>query len=127
MKILVVDDKPAIVGIVTELLKDIGCSVESAANGLDAFEKAQKATFDLYVIDHLMPVMDGLKLVKNLKKKPWTSTTPIIFMTTQNVSTLEHLEEYSLFDKLISKPIDKNVFYCAINQLVPQNTLVHSL
>jgi len=127
MKILVVDDKPAIVRIVTELLEDIGCSVESASNGLDAFEKAQKTRFDLYVIDHLMPVMDGLKLVKSLKKKKWTSTTPLIFMTTQNISTLEHLPEYSLFDKLISKPIDKNIFYSAVNHLIPQNTLVQTL
>jgi len=127
MHILVVDDKPAIVLLVSNLLEAHGHTIESAANGLDAFEKAQKVSFDLYIIDHLMPVMNGLKLVKNLKKKESTAATPIVFMTTQSLSSLEYIEEFTLFDALISKPIDQDLFYSAVNQLLPKNTLVQSL
>jgi len=127
MHILVVDDKPSILQLVTSLLEIHGHTVESAANGLDAFEKAQKSSFDLYVIDHLMPVMNGLKLVKNLKKKEITAEIPILFMTTQSLSSLEYIEEFSLFDAVIAKPIEQDLFYSAVNQLLPQNTLVQSL
>jgi len=127
MHILVVDDKPSILQLVTSLLEIHGHTVESAANGLDAFEKAQKSSFDLYVIDHLMPVMNGLKLVKNLKKKEITAEVPILFMTTQSLSSLEYIEEFSLFDAVIAKPIEQDLFYSAVNQLLPQNTLVQSL
>lgn len=127
MHILVVDDKPAIIRLVTSFIETKGFTVESAANGLDAFEKAQKSSFDLFVIDHLMPVMNGLKLVKNLKKKDCTASTPILFMTTQSISTLESTEEYELFDAIISKPIDQDLFYSTLDKLLPQNTLVQSL
>ena len=127
MHILVVDDTSCIVERLTQLLASNGGRVETASNGLDAFEKAQKNTFDLYIVDHFMPVMDGLSLVKNLKKKLSTSTTPILFMTTESISKVEELVEYPLFDALLEKPIDETSLFDALKQLFPQNSLRNSL
>lgn len=127
MHILVADDKPNVISLLTQLLENFDCRVDSASNGLDAFEKAQKIDFDLYIIDHLMPVMDGLSLVKNLKKKVSTASTPILFMTTQSLTSVEQLVEYPLFDGLLAKPIDSKTLYEAVNQLMAKNSLRYSL
>lgn len=127
MHILVVDDKESIIEKVCELLAEFPCTIETACNGLDALEKAQKTEFDLYIVDHLMPVMNGIKFVKNLKAKDELSVSPILFMTTQGIDTLDSIAESKYFDAVISKPIDENLFFNVINQLFPQNTQLRSI
>lgn len=127
MHILVVDDKQPVREKVGYLLAQLGYTFECANNGLDALEKAQKQHFNLYIIDHLMPVMNGIKLVKNLKSKDTTSNVPIIFMSTQDISSLENIEELMHLECIIAKPIDEELFYQKINQLQIEKSIVHSL
>jgi len=127
MNILVVDDKKVILERVSALFHQLGYSVVTAKNGLDALAKVQKNTFDLFVIDHLMPVMNGIQLIRNLKSKDVTEDIPVLFMTTQDTSSVKDLEEFKLIDAIISKPLDQNLFFSAVNQLLPQNSLVQSL
>lgn len=127
MHILVVDDKLPIREKLCCLLSKSGYSFECASNGLDALEKAQKQQFNLYVIDHLMPVMNGIKLVKNLKTKDETSNIPIIFMSTQDITILENIEELMQVECIITKPIDEELFYKKINQLLIEKSIAQSL
>lgn len=127
MNILIVDDKQSVLSSLTALLANTEHSVVTASNGLDAFEKAQNQCFDLFVIDHLMPVMNGIQLVKNLRQYPGTQNTPILFMTTQSVKSLKSLPEYSLFTFAIAKPIQEQELFFFINQLSDQNTQRQSL
>lgn len=110
MKILVVDDNKAVQEKIAALLISQGHSVDLATNGLDALGKAKQADYKLFVIDHLMPLMNGVKLTKNLKKSALFSDVPVIFMTTQGTQTLKKLVEFSLFDKVIDKPINEQNF-----------------
>ncbi len=105
MKILVVDDKQSVLTNITEMLSKLGYFSYTACNGLDAFEKAQNNDYDLFVVDHLMPVMNGVQLIKNLKKFHKTSHLPILFMTTQDLDSVSQIPEANLFDKIMSKPI----------------------
>ncbi|MDG1750591.1 MAG: response regulator [Thalassotalea sp.] len=127
MHILVVDDKEPVREKLGDLISQLGFTYECANNGLDALEKAQKQHFDLYIIDHLMPVMNGIKLVKNLKSKDATSNIPVIFMSTQDITTLHNVEELMHLECIISKPIDQELFYQKINLLRIEKSLVHSL
>jgi two-component system, chemotaxis family, chemotaxis protein CheY len=127
MHILVVDDKEPEREKVGNLLFQLGFTFEFAINGLDALEKAQKQQYNLYIIDHLMPVMNGIKLVKNLKSKDDTSNIPIIFMSTQGISTFQNAEELMHLECIISKPIDPELFSQKINQLLIEKSVVHSL
>ena len=127
MKILIVDDKQSVLSSITALLENAGHSVVTASNGLDAFEKAQNQYFDLFVVDHLMPVMNGLVLVKNLRQHADTQNAPILFMSTQGVDSLKNLPEYPLFTYSIAKPIDEQALFFVINQLSIQNTQDQSL
>jgi len=114
MKILVVDDNKAVQERIAALLISQGHSVDLAINGLDALGKAQQSHYQLFVIDHLMPLMNGVQLTKNLKNNSQFSDIPVVFMTTQGTHTLKHLVEFSLFDKVIDKPIDEQKFLAAL-------------
>ncbi|MGL1959538.1 MAG: response regulator [Colwellia sp.] len=118
MRILVVDDVKSIQNHLSAVLKGLGHSVETATNGLDAFEKAQQNNYQLYIIDHKMPLMDGVQLTKNLKKKAECANTPILFMTTQSIKSLKVLVEFSLFSAVIAKPINEADFISTVNFLI---------
>lgn len=117
MNILVVDDNKAVQEKLAALIISQGHNVDLAINGLDALGKAQQGTYHLFVIDHLMPLMNGVQLTKNLKANQLSSLVPVIFMTTQGVQTLKHLAEFSLFDKVIDKPINEEYFLTILSEL----------
>ena len=127
MHVLVVDDKPIVRKQISALLLGLGFTVDTAANGLDGYEKSLKGCYDLYIVDHLMPIMNGVQMVKGLKSRPSSADTPILFMTTQEFSIVEKLEEFSLFDAIINKPITTETFHLLIKQLLPENSLRQSL
>lgn len=120
MNILVVDDKPLVLDVLNNILVPVGYSVQTACNGLDAFEKAQQQHFDLFIVDHLMPVMNGVQLTKNLKQHPLTSAMPIVFMTTQDLDSVNNIPEAPLFDMVIAKPINAELLLSSMAKLLPQ-------
>jgi len=127
MHILVVDDKQAVRDSLINLLEGNGYKVDSACNGLDAFEKAQKFNYDLFIIDHLMPIMNGLQLTKNLSQQAETMLTPILFMTTQGVESINNAAEAQLFSSILAKPINEENLLSQVIQLNIKNIQLHSL
>lgn len=117
MNILVIDDKKRVRDTISKCLVSFGHTVHSAVNGLDGFEKAQETPYHLYIIDHLMPLMNGVVLSKNLKKTPFCSKTPILFMTTQGIDSVKVLPEFTLFSSIISKPINETTFISVVESL----------
>jgi len=128
MRILVVDDKKLVLSQVTNLIEEFGpAEVVTADNGLDGYEKAIHDDFDLYIIDHLMPLMNGPTLVKNLKQKEATKNTPILFLTTQPLDVVQVLPEYELFDSVINKPIDIELFNNHLETILSKNSKLCAL
>ena len=80
-RILAVDDEPLNLMILAEILSGAGHQVDQASDGEDAWEMLQQTTYDLVVLDRLMPRMDGLNLLKKLKADPHLSTIPVIMQT----------------------------------------------
>jgi len=117
MNILVVDDNKAVQEKLATLLTSKGHSVDRAINGLDALGKAQQADYQLFIIDHLMPLMNGVQLTKNLKNNEIFSDVPVIFMTTQGTNSLKGLAEFNLFNKVIDKPINEQEFLATLDDL----------
>ena len=127
MNILLVDDKKTILSTLSTFLGSQGCVVTTALNGLSGFEKTHQYDFDLFIIDHLMPVMDGIQLIKRLKQKEKLSSIPIIFMSTQDMQSISYLKESNIVDAVITKPIDYSQLASLINNYAPKNTLNLSL
>lgn len=64
--ILVVDDDEYIRELYEEVLKDAGYTVDSAVDGQDGYDKIMKTTYDLVMLDIMMPKLDGIELLKKL-------------------------------------------------------------
>ncbi len=80
--ILIVEDEPALLKVYAERFEKEGFVVRKATNGQEGLEAALKEKLDLILLDILMPVMDGLAMMQELRKnKSWDKETPIIFLT----------------------------------------------
>jgi DNA-binding NtrC family response regulator len=77
--ILVVDDEPDMRDALTAALRRDGLCVLTAANGVEALEKAQAQLFDLIITDVRMPRMGGLALLQEIKRAG--ALTPVVMMT----------------------------------------------
>jgi len=67
IKVLLVDDEPHFVKLLAERLEGRGFNVETAGGGPEAIDKAKEEPFDAIILDLLMPDMDGLETLKQLK------------------------------------------------------------
>jgi two-component system chemotaxis response regulator CheY len=84
VKILLVDDQPLIRKIVRDILAQLGyMNVEEAENGQDALEKLKAKKFDLIFLDWNMPVMQGIDVLRELRKMPAYKDTPVIMLTAE--------------------------------------------
>lgn len=82
--ILVVDDSSSIRQVVSIALKGAGYEVIEACDGVDALSKLTGQKVHLIVSDVNMPNMDGITLVKEVKKNPQYKFTPIMMLTTES-------------------------------------------
>ncbi len=79
--ILVVDDQPANLRVVTALLSRHGYAVVTAADGPTALSICEQHTPDLMLLDMMMPGMDGFALLAELKQRPQFLRMPVVFLT----------------------------------------------
>jgi PAS domain S-box-containing protein len=79
--ILVVDDDPANLSVMSDYLKDLGFHVTVARDGESALEKARYGRPDLILLDLLMPKIDGFETCRRLKIDDTLKNIPVIFMT----------------------------------------------
>ena len=79
--VLVVDDSPGSLGMVTDALEGAGYTVLVATDGPSAIRIVERATPDIILMDALMPGMDGFQTCRDIKARPGMSNVPVIFMT----------------------------------------------
>jgi CheY-like chemotaxis protein len=79
--VLVVDDEDLVRNVVCEWLRRVGLEVVAAASGEDALALFETRTFDLVLIDVLMPGLDGFDTVRVLKSRPERAAIPVLFMS----------------------------------------------
>ncbi len=127
MKILIVDDNKFILNNLSSLVSAEGYYVETACNGLAASEKLENDQYQVVIIDHLMPIMDGIQLSKHLRQHKRYINTPIIFMTSQGQAAVQKVCNTALFTAIVEKPIDEENLMMLINDLQSSNTRYLSL
>src|SRR6266545_239718 len=80
-KILVVDDEPDALELISYNLKAAGYDVITADDGEEALKKARAGQPALILLDVMLPEVDGLEVCKTLRRDPATSPIPIIMLT----------------------------------------------
>lgn len=79
--ILIIEDEEAIREVYSEVLRDAGFKVIEASDGLEGSNKALNESWDLLLLDIMLPGEDGLHILKKLKENPQISSKPIILLT----------------------------------------------
>src|SRR5580692_8440612 len=80
-RILVVDDEPDVLDLVTYNLGQAGFQTDTAADGAEGLRKARSNAPDLILLDLMLPELDGLEVCKLLRRDSKTSAIPIIMLT----------------------------------------------
>lgn len=114
-KILIADDEPDILEIISYNLQLHGYEVITAKDGDQAIQKAKQSHPDLIILDIMMPKKNGIEVCKILRSQPEFAGTIIVFLTALN-DELSHVKglEYGA-DDFISKPISPKVMVSKVN------------
>jgi len=102
--ILVVDDEKDIVDLLSYNLTKDGFTVITARNGRDALDRARQKP-DLIILDVMMPEMNGLQVIQELKKEKSTASIPVILLTAKGSETDEIVGLEVGADDYIVKPV----------------------
>ncbi|MDQ4061162.1 MAG: response regulator [Pseudomonadota bacterium] len=114
-RVLVVDDDPNNRDILDQELEFLGCRAVPAANGREALERLKTETFDLVLLDIMMPELDGFEVLRRLRADPAHRELPVVM-----VSALDDLDSVvrciSLgADDYLPKPFDPVLLKARVN------------
>jgi len=119
--LLVVEDVPNILELLSVTLRFKGYSVITAKNGKEALEIIAKERPALIITDILMPIMDGYAFVQKLRTDVQTHDIPVIFLSATYVTPEDKTFALSLgASRFIEKPIDTEDFLLTIAELLTQ-------
>jgi len=122
IKILLVDDEPDIIEILTYNLSKEGYQVFSAANGKEVLVQASKIIPHLIILDVMMPVMDGIETCENLRKDSRFEDTIIMFLSARS-EDYSHLAAFDVgADDYVNKPIKPKVLNSKVSALLRRFT-----
>ena len=118
IKILLVDDEPDILEIISYSLKNAGYNIYTATNGSDAVEQASKIEPHLIILDVMMPEMDGIEACEIIRKTEKIKNTLITFLSARG-------EDYSQIagfnagaDDYLTKPIKPKILLSKVKSLL---------
>ncbi len=118
VKILLVDDEPDILEIISYNLTAQGYTVFTANNGQKAIKKAQKEKPQLIILDVMMPEMDGIEACEQIRKIPELEDTIITFLTARGEDYSQVAGFEAGADDYITKPIKPKVLVSKIKSLL---------
>ncbi|MCP1994549.1 response regulator transcription factor [Flavobacterium sp. HSC-61S13] len=115
-KILLVEDDPNFGAILKDYLVINDFEVTLAKNGMEGFEKFKRDTYDLCILDVMMPYKDGFTLAREIRDK--NKDIPIIFLTAKSMKE-DVLKGYKVgADDYLNKPFDSEVLLMKIKAII---------
>ena len=120
-RLLVVDDVAMNLKVVSGLLKETEINVDTATNGEDALSLVESNHYDLILLDHMMPVMDGIETLQCMKdiKGFDIQKTPVVMLTANAVVGAKDAYMQAGFTDYITKPIREEVLLSTVKKLLP--------
>jgi DNA-binding response OmpR family regulator len=117
-RILVVDDDENILNLERTILEQKGFDVTTAGGGKEALERLERETFDLVLLDVMMPEVDGFTVCRRIKDDPKLKDTPVIFLTAKGggEALAEGFESGAVM--YINKPFTANKLLTIVNTML---------
>jgi len=117
-RILVVDDEPDVVSLLTLMLKSQGYDVIAATDGQSGLEKARTETPDLILLDIMLPRLDGYKVARMLKYDEKYSHIPIIMLTAKVQEKDREMGMETGADEYMTKPFDTGTLLAKVKAIL---------
>lgn len=118
VKILVAEDSHTDRKYILDALKDSGFELIIAADGEEAEEKAKAGSFDLIILDVVMPKKNGFQVCRALKQDENLKKIPVILVTSKTQESDKFWGQKQGADEYITKPFDPNVLMLAVKKYV---------
>ncbi|MGD9693583.1 MAG: response regulator transcription factor [Phycisphaerales bacterium] len=113
-RVLVVDDEPDLVDLVSMNLEGAGYDVLRAGDGLEGLHAARAEQPDLVILDVMMPEMSGVEVARRLRADPRTSSTPVLMLTARASEGDQVSGLASGADDYITKPFSMRVLLARV-------------
>ncbi|MCR5417523.1 MAG: response regulator [Lachnospiraceae bacterium] len=123
VKALIVDDEPMNLVVASGLFKDYQMEIDTADSGRDAIIKYRAGDYDVVFMDHMMPEMDGVEAMKEIRKAARETGRDIIVivLTANVVSGAREMFMREGFDGFVAKPIHRGDFERVMLKLLPDS------
>ncbi|MDR2668913.1 MAG: transporter substrate-binding domain-containing protein, partial [Desulfovibrio sp.] len=120
-EVLVVDDLPGNLLVARGLLNPYRMRVTVCPNGREAVELVRQRPFDLVLMDHMMPVMDGVAATHAVRRmdEERCRTLPVVALTAGDVSGMREMFLENGFNDVLAKPIDIGKLDAVLKQWIP--------
>ncbi|MDR0998734.1 MAG: response regulator [Treponema sp.] len=124
-RVLLVDDIEINLEVAAFLLSAYDISPDMAKSGLEAIELAGKKGYDLVLMDHMMPEMDGIEATRRIRAMggPWAAL-PVIALTANAVSGAREMFLSKGFSGFLSKPMDADALGACLLKWLPENLVI---
>lgn len=121
-KVLVVDDNAMNLKVMARLLLPYQIKVTMAGGGREALEKLDTMEFDCVFLDHMMPEMDGVETLHNIRKKPgvYFQSLSVIAFTANAIGGAREMFLSEGFNDFIAKPIELSVLERMLRRYIPE-------
>ena len=116
--VLTVDDFASMRQMVRLTLSGAGFQVIEASDGADGLSKARAGAMDMVVTDLNMPVMNGLELIRELRKLPAYKGVPIIFLTTESDPAMKQEAKAAGATGWITKPFQQEQLVSVVKKVL---------
>ncbi len=120
-KVLVVDDNDTNLLVAGKLLRDTKVKVDTALDGNEALNKCLQEKYDVILMDHLMPGMDGIEVLKKLRSQTGglNKETPVTVLTANAGSDMQVVYSKAGFDGYLLKPVTGEQLEAELLRLLP--------
>ncbi len=124
--ILVVDDMNANLTVIKGLLKATRIKIDTASNAQDALKLAHDTKYDILIIDHLMPNMDGIQMLHELRKDKTSANndTICIALTANAIMGAKEMYIKEGFESYLPKPVDGTVLEETLVNFLPRELIL---
>ena len=127
IKILVVDDDPDIIEIISYNLKKENYKVFYCYNGTDSIKIAEKEKPDLIILDVMMPGMDGIQVCEKLRSKNKFNNTIIMFLSARG-EDFTHIAAYDAgADDFVNKPLKPRLLISKVKSLLRRTIKINNV
>jgi CheY-like chemotaxis protein len=118
--VVIIDDEPAIVEMVCDVLEDEQIVAIRCPHGNEAFPCIRRQQPSLAILDLQMPIVDGIEIFQLLRADPRTMNIPVIFLTANAHMLRERLPQYpAMKATLLPKPFNVITLLTLVEQLLP--------